>query len=80
MNALEAEAMLVRYDAAIKGLEFTDLEGRIEILLMITHPSSRLLEISTREAESRGVSRRAKQIAVSAASADARERAVAARI
>lgn len=53
MEILDAEAMLVRYSAAVTQLPYTDEEGRWNLLAMVVAPSADVLDASLEVAEER---------------------------
>lgn len=54
MTPIEAEALLVRHAAAIRGLDFVDEDGRWELLGMVVFPSEDVENASMTVAEESG--------------------------
>lgn len=66
MTPLEAEALLIRYQAAISCIGRTDLPGRWALLDEVMNPSTELMLGSLHVAEARGVSKLALAMAATA--------------
>jgi hypothetical protein len=56
MDPIQAQALLIRHEAAMKLVEHTDQSGRLGLLTEIIWPSDNLLKSSLKEAQRRGAS------------------------
>lgn len=65
MDALECQALLVRFGATLPQLETSDQDQRWNLLEMIVNPSPTLRDASLRAATERGISTLAYQMAAS---------------
>jgi len=66
MTPLEAEALLVRYQAAVTQIERTDEQGRWALLDEVVYPGDGVMLASLQVAEQRGISKLALAMVASA--------------
>src|SRR5262245_26533086 len=66
MTPLEAEALLIRYQAALQHIERTDVMGRWALLDEVVYPGDEVMLASLTVAEERGISKLALAMAATA--------------